>query len=70
MVIVCLPVRYSYLQILPDGNVGLSVVFIFLLVFIFFPKRFFLKREEFSDARIVSITKKIYFLQYNFYKDS
>ena len=29
-----------------------------MINFYIFPKRFFLKREELSDARVVSITKK------------
>ena len=31
-----------------------------MINFYILPKRFFLKREELSDARIVSITKKEY----------
>ena len=33
-------------------------------------ERFFIKRKELSDARVVSITKQEYGSQYTFYKDS
>ena len=73
--IISLPVRYSYLSILPDDNA--DIVAFFLLVpyctfsslilssvsmisFYILSERFFLKRKGLSDARVVSITKKEY----------
>ena len=67
------PVRYSCLSILPDDNVDIFVVSLLILYcsfsslilsssvmdsFHILSKRFFLKHEELSDARLVSITKK------------
>ena len=37
-----------------------------MISFYIFSKRFFLKREELSDARIVSITKKEYASEVHF----
>ena len=68
-------VRYSYLSILPDNNADIfaasllisycsfsSLIFssIVMINFYLVSKRFFLKREELSDARVVSITKTEY----------
>ena len=69
------PVRYSYLSILPDDNADIfsgsllisycsfsSLIlssFVMVNVYII-SKRFFLKREGLSDARVASITKKEY----------
>ena len=65
--------KYSYLSILPENNadvfaasllmpyVSFSSSCLSLIVMINFyilPKRLFLKREELSDERVVSITKK------------
>ena len=69
------PVRYSYLSILPDDNAevfaasllisycsfsSLSLSSILLVNFYIISERFLLKREELSDARVVSTTKKEY----------
>ena len=67
------PVRYSYLSILFDDNADifsaslliwycsfsfLSLSWIVMIILYIFSKRFFLKREELFDARVVSISKK------------
>ena len=69
------PVRNSYLLILPDDNAdicsdsflklycGFSSLILLSTVMISFymlSKRFFLKREDLSDARVASIIKKEY----------
>ena len=77
--------RHSYLSTLPEDNADtfvtsllisycsfLSLILssIAIIKFHVHSKRFFLKDEGLSDARVVSITKKEYVLQYTFYKDS
>ena len=72
-----LPVRYSYLSILHDDNTdifaasllisycifsSLILLSITMINYYILSKRFFLKREEISDARVASISKK----EYNF----
>ena len=69
------PVRCSYLSILPYDNADIFTVSllisywsfsslilssIVMINFYIVSKRFFLKREELSDGRVVSITKKEY----------
>ena len=69
------PVRYSYLSILSDDNAdyfGASLLIsycsisslilssLFMNSIYIVSKRFFLKHEELSDARVVSVTKKEY----------
>ena len=49
---------------------SLIVSSIVMISFYILSKRFFLKPEELSDARVVSIIKKNMVLQYIFYKDS
>ena len=78
-------IRYSYLSILPDGNAdvfaasqlisycsfsSLILSSIVLINFYILSKRFFPKREELSDARVVSITKNEHRFEVHFYKDS
>ena len=68
------PPRYSYLSIIPEDNADIFVAFLLLsycdfsslvlwsvalISFYILSKRFFLKREELSDARVVSITKNM-----------
>ena len=68
-----MPVRYSFLSILPEDNADIfadntdycsfSSLFLSSIVMInlyILSKRFFLKRKELSDARVVSITKNEY----------
>ena len=72
---ISLPVRCSYLSILPDDNAyifaasllilycsfsSLILLWILMISFYILFKRFFLKCEELYDAIIVSITKKEY----------
>ena len=71
---ICSPVRYWYLSILRENYADIfapsllisycsfSSLILSSIVMINFilSKRFFLKREELSDARVVSITKKEY----------
>ena len=72
---ISLPVRYSYLSFFPDDNAhifassllilycsfsSLILSSIFMINFYIVSKRFFLKRKELSDGRVVSITKKEY----------
>ena len=79
------PVRHLYLAILPDNNADIFTVSmlisycslsyltsssIILISFYIISKKFFLKGEKLSDARVVTITKKNMILQYIFYKDS
>ena len=67
------PVKYSYLSILPENNADVFAASLLMLYgsflswclssivminFYILPKRLFLKREELSDERAVSITKK------------
>ena len=74
-------VRNSDLSILPDDNAGIFAASLLILHFSFsslilssivlinfyiLSKRFFLKREEFSDARGVSITKNEYVFTVHF----
>ena len=69
------PVRYSYLSVLPYDNAdifaasllisycsfsSLILSSIVMINFYILSKRFFLKHEELSDARVVSITTKEY----------
>ena len=69
------PVRYSYLKTFADANADIFAasllisyyMFSFLISssiviisFYFLSKRFFLKREGLSDARVASVTKKEY----------
>ena len=80
------PVRYSCLPILLEDNAdtftasllilycsfsSLILASIVMINFYFLSKRFFLKRIELSDARVVSMTKKkkIWFCS-TLYKDS
>ena len=51
---------------------SLILVSIVMISFYILSKRFFLKRERLSDARVTSITKKVYgmVLQERFCKDS
>ena len=73
--IISSPVRYSYLLNFPDDNADIfaasllmlycnlsSIVLPSMVTINFYTpsKRFFLKRQELSDARVVSITKKEY----------
>ena len=41
-----------------------------MISFYILSKRFFLKREELSDARVVSITNNEYGFEVHFYKNS
>ena len=41
-----------------------------MISFYIVSKRFFLQREEFSDGRVVSITKKEYGSAVDFFRDS
>ena len=67
------PLKYSYLSILPEDNADIFAASllmsygsfsssrlssIVMINFYILPKRLFLKREELSDERVVSITKK------------
>ena len=67
------PWRYSYLSILLDDNAYISVVSLLIsycnfkslilssiamIIFYILAKRFFLKHEELSNAKVVSLTKK------------
>ena len=69
------PVRNSYLSIFPDDKAGIFAAYrlisycsfssiilssIVMINFYIVSKRFFLKRQELSDGRVVSITKKEY----------
>ena len=65
------PVRYSYLSILFDDNAHIFTASLLLsycnvsssivmISFYILSKRFFLKHEEWSDARVAPITKKEY----------
>ena len=69
------PVIYSYLSILPGDNAdiftasllisdysfrSLTLASIAIINFYIVSKRFFLKREELSDGRVLLITKKEY----------
>ena len=75
------PVRYSYLSIFPDNNAdifaaSLLISYCNFLSLILSPvvrisfyipsKRFFLKREGLSDARVTPIAKKEYVFAVNF----
>ena len=80
------PVRYLYLQILPDDNAdifyasllisycnfsSLILSSVVMISFYTVSTRFFLKRKRLSDARIVYKRKeKNMIFQYTFYKDS
>ena len=67
------PVGYSHLSLLPDDNAkifatslfvpycifsSLILLSVFMVSFFILSKRFFLKHNELSDARVHSITKK------------
>ena len=69
------PVRYSYLSVFPEDNVNifaasllishcnfssLILSLIAMISFYILSKRFFLKRQRLSDARLVSITNNEY----------
>ena len=79
------PVRNLHISVLPDDNANIvaasllifycnfsSLILssIVIITFQILSKRFFLKREELSHARVVSITKKEYGFPVHFYKDS
>ena len=79
------PARYSYSSNFPHDKADIfaasllityctfSSVILSSIIMISFHNlsaRFFLKREGLSDARVASITKKEYALQYIFYKNS
>ena len=77
------PIRYSYLSFFLDENANifaasllitycsfssLVLSWIVMINFYIVSKRFFLKHEELSDGRVVSITKKIWFCSRVFIK--
>ena len=79
---IALPIRYSYLSILPDNKADIfaasllilncnfsSLILLSVLIISFhvLSKRFFLKREGLSGARVVSITKKEYGFAVHFF---
>ena len=66
MIMLIFPLLLCQCQIV----VFLSLMSIVMIGFNILSKRFFLKREELFDARVVSITKKELVLQYSFHKDS
>ena len=81
---ISLPVRYSYLSILPDNNAdifyasllisycsfpSLILSSVVMINFYVVSKRFFLKLDELSNGRVVSITKtRIWFCSRLFIK--
>ena len=79
--VISLPVKNSCLSILPEDNADIFVASLLIFYFIFsslmlssivmisfyiLPKRFFLKHEELSDARVVLINKKEYVFAVHF----
>ena len=72
---ISLPLRNSYLSILLDDNTDFFTAYLLIwycsfsslilslipvIIFYILSKRFFLKREELCDARLVSVTKNKY----------
>ena len=69
-----LPLRYSYLSVLPDGNADIFtasllisyysfsslILSIVMISFYILSKRFFLKHKGLSVVRVMAVTKKKY----------